>query len=544
VIAGLCLLVLTPQGQDGPFAVRTAGAGVEARTVVSADRRAIACIEALRHLAAAMDWNIRVDSEPLENDLRFCAVDLDIADQDPRTVARLVAVAGGADAVFDDGGAGAGMRPTLHVTRPPDAATASGRNRLRQLAGQWYRSFLVGELRNEPLVAAEANEVRMHLGHLLAETGDLEAAIPFFSEVWAERPGEHAAAALLRLAQTHVELAAQHRDKASARAGYQKAEEWARKLLDTQPSSPQATGAAIALGRALLGQAVVAVDANHARELADRCRTELAARVMRLRDSAGVLEVWLLVGEAQFRLEWPTRVFESMLALRESGSFPELDPRQLRDYHFLLGYGALGSDEPALAMKALEWFLIHAESDDRRGMANVMLADAYLRQRRFVEARSAAMAARDHFMASLEPSWRTEALKQWARTALAVGDEETAFQELEVLVHREDDPELVLFLVDQLVADRQWQRAISVARVLHAREGAAGDAARFRAIAAMFAQAEAGNSLGEFPALARDLAPRIADPKLRSRCAELIGDAYTAAGQLEAAADAYRGILR
>ncbi len=540
------LVGLAPQGPDSPFSLRKIAAvdgGVE-RVVVSADRRAVACFDALQQLAVAMDWNVRFDSKPLESDLRFCAIDLDFADQDPRIIGQLVAVAGGADVVFDAGSTVAGMRPTLHVTRKPDVATESGRNRLRGLAGQWYRSFLVDELRHEPLVAKETMKVRMHLGQLLAENGDLEAALPFFVAVYDQRPGDQVAAAVLRMAVTHLELGAQQRDRDAARAQFEKAEEWSRRLLETQPSAPEVTGATVALGRALLGQASVATDAQQARDLCDRCRTELAARVIRLFDTAEMLDVWLLVGDAQFRLEWPGRVYETMLTLRESANFGDLDDRQYRDYHFLLGYGALGSNKPELAMKALEWFLIHADSDRRRGLANVLLADAYLQQNKFVEARAAAVTAREHFMADLEPQWRTQALRLWARTALALGDKEGAFQELEVLVHREDDPDLVLFLVDELIADRQWQRAISVARLVSARDGQPGDLARFKTMTAMYEQAKASKNLVEFPSQAREIAPRIKDKELRARCSELIGDAYTALGQLEAAADAYRGILR
>src|SRR5262249_43062655 len=159
--------------------------------------------------------------------------------------------------------------------------------------------------------------------------------------------------------------------------------------------------------------------------------------------------------------------------------------------HFLLGYGALGSDKPELAMKALEWFLIHAEGDRRVGMANVLLADSYLQQHRYVQARAAAGAARQQYMGGLTPVWRTPARRLWARTALALGDKETAFQELEVLVHRDDDPDLVLFLVDELTADKQWQRAISVARLLGGRDGAMADQARFKTVRALYEQAVA-----------------------------------------------------
>lgn len=545
MIAALLSLLLI-QGQDpSVFVVTKVGAqGSAQRTTVTADRRAVSCLDALRQLADAVDWNLRVDSKPLENDLRFHTVDLDLGGQDPRVVGQLIAVSAGADIVFDEGKPEDGERPTLHVTRKPDPATESGRNRLRGLAEQWYRSFLVDELRHEPLVETEGDRVRMNLGRLLVENGNLEAAMPVFAEVYDHRPGELVASAVLRLAQTNLDYADGQRDADAARKGYEKAEEWARKLLEHHPSAPEAAGATVALGRAMLGQARLAADPQKTRDLCDRCRAELASRVMRLMDSVEMLDVWLVVGEAQFQLEWPTRVLETMLTLRESRNFDNLDPRQFRDYHFLLGYGALGSDKPELAMKSLEWFLIHADGDRRTGMANVLLADAYLKLGRFVQARAAAVSVRQKFMQDLNPAWRTRALQLWARTALALGDKESAFQELEVLVHRENDPQLVLFLTEELIQDQQWQRAISVARILSTGEGGVADQARYKMVRALHEQAKAGKSMRDFPAQARELAVRIQDVELRGKCAERIGEAYTELGQLEAAADAYRGILR
>lgn len=547
MIAALSLLMasLLPQGQEPVFVVadRVSESG-GTTTTISGDRRSISCLEALQQLTATMGWNVHVESKPLENDLQFSSVNLAFTGQDPLVVAQLIAVAGGGDVVFDAGQPAAGMRPVLHVTRKPDGATESGRQRLRGMAGDWYRSFLQDELQNEPLVEDEAMRVRMNLGRLLVENGELERALPLFAEVYEHRPGVHVPTALLRLAQTSNDLAATTRDKDQAKKRFEQAESWCRKLLELYPSSPEATGATVALGRSLLGQASVAPDQNRMRDLCDRCRTELAARVMRLNDTVEMCDVWLLVGEAQFRLEWASRVYETMLTLRESPNFGDLDDRQFRDYHFLLGYGALGSQKAELAMQSFEWFLIHSEGDPRRAFAHVMLADAYMQLGRYVEARAAALTVRKQYMAELEPRWRTRALQLYARTGLAIGDKENAYQELEVLVHRQDDPDLVLFLADQLIEDRQWQRAISVTRILQNRPGKQGDLARFKAVQALYEQAKASKSLAEFPALARELAPKIEDRDLRSQCAELIGDAYTQIGQLEAAADAYRGILR
>lgn len=539
----LLIAASMPQGQGPTFAKTETRVEGIARTTIASDRRAVTCKLALEELASTMGWKLLIESAPLENDLRASTVDFAIDGQDARMTAQLVAIAAGADVVFEEPSAPSGETAILHVTRTPTADTEAGRQRLRAVASQWYRSYLQDELRYEPESKEESTRVRMHLGHLLVEQGELEAALPFFSEVYDRRPSEHVPSALLRMAQANREIGAQTRDLNKARERYEQAEKWCRKLLELHPASPESSGATVELGRALLGQARVAPDEQRMHELCDRCRTEIGARAMRLQNTAEMLDVWLVVGEAQYRLDWPGRVYETMLTLRESANFGDLNDRQFSDYHFLLGYGALGSGHLELAMQSLEWFLVHALADRRRASAHVMLADAYLKLGRYIEARASALAARQK-MADLDARQRTEALRLYARTGLALGDKESAFEELEVLVHREDDPELALYLVDELIADRQWQRAISVARILHGRDNEHGDQARFKSVVALFEQARASKTLPEFPALAREIAPRIHDKELRARCAEMIGDAYAEMGQLEAAADAYRGILR
>lgn len=536
---------LVAQGGGELFSVRTVAVeGARPRVFVAADARSVACLDALRGLSAAVNWNITIESSPLENDLRFATVDLDLADQDPRMVAQLIAVAAGADCVFDEAVAAEGARPTLHVVRPPSPETDSGRQRLRSLAGQWYRSFLRDELQYEPVVQAEGVQVRMHLGELLAENGDLEAAIAFFTQAWEKRPNDHVATAVLRIAECHLDLAHAAVDRQVQKAGYAKAEEWARRVLDTMPSAPEITPATILLGKAMLGQAMAEPQADAAKRQAERCQTELRVRVIRLVDSVQMLDVWLLAGQAQFVMERPDRVMETMLTLRESPWFADMSERQYVDYHFLLGYGALGSAKPELAMRSLEWFQIHAENDPRRGIGFVLLAESYLAQHRFVQARAASIEARSRFLGGMSADWRERTLKVWARSALALGEKESAFQELEQLVLRGGEPELSLFLVDEMLADRQWQRAISVAAPLIDVDSPLGDRARFKTVTAMFDQAVASDHLDDFPAQAIRLAPKIQDPELRSRTATMIGDAYTRLGKIEHAADAYRGILR
>jgi tetratricopeptide (TPR) repeat protein len=518
--------------------------GAPPRHVVAADQRAIDCLEALRRLSAAMNWNLSVESTPLENDLRFATVDLNLVDQDPRIIAQLIAVAAGADCVFHDPLPVDGARTTMHVVRVPSGETESGRQRLRAMAGQWYRSFLRDELRNEPLVQREGVQVRLRLGQLLLDSGDLGAAIVHFTEVYEQRPNDHVAAAILAVAGCHLDLAKGHVDAERRMAEFQSAEQWARRLLERMPSAPEVAPATILLGRALLGQAQAEPRRDLALQKARLCQDELRARIIRLLDSVEMLEVWLLAAQAQFLLEQPERVYETMLSLRESAWFAHLGKQQLLDYHFLLGYGALGKGEHDLAMRSLEWFLVNGENDARRGRTFVLLAESYLALQRFVQARAASTEARQKHLGSMTPDWRERTLRVWAKSALALGEKEAAFVELEQMVLRGEEPELSLFLADEMLADRQWQRAIAVVRPMLDAENAAGDRARFKTVQALFEQGAASRHLDDFPAQAIQIAPRILDPVLRSKVATLIGDAYTRLGKLEHAADAYRGILR
>lgn len=539
------LAVAAVAAQASPFAVRdVAVAGGRSQTVVAADVRAIACLDALRGLSASCGWNIVVESTPLENDLRFATVDLNLADQDPRMVAQLVAVAAGADCVFDEPAPTEGARTTLHVVRTPSDDTEAGRQRLRAMAGQWYRSFLREELQFEPAVQKDGVAARMSLGETLVQNGDLAGAIPFFTEAWDKRPHDHVAAAALRLAECHLDLARGFHERALRKTEFQKAELWARRILDSLPSSPEAGKATVLLGRALLGVAAAEADREAVTAQAEVCQAELRARTVRLAGSPAMVDVWLLSAEAQLLIERADRVHETMQTLRASPWFGEMSEDQFRDYHFLLGYGALGVGKADLAMRALEWFLIHAGADGRRGMANVMLAEAYLALDRYVQARAASVEARTRHLGSMSSAWRERTYKVWARSALALGEKDAAFLELEQIVMRGDEPELSLFLIDAMVADRQWQRAIAVAAPMLDLDGKHGDLARFKTVEALHAQAIAGDHLAEFTTQAVRIAPLLKDAELRSRCATMIGDAYTRLGKLEHAADAYRGILR
>ena len=552
-IASLALLAsLGARDAEDSFTVRNVDlpGGAATQTVVSADRRAVTTFDALHDLTQTMNWNLQVESRKLEEGLRSFTVDLDLKDQDPRMVGQLLAVAAGADTSFDAGEPGVGRRPTLHVMRKPGPETGSGRNRLRQLAAQWYRSFLGDELRHEPLVNEEAARVRMELGQLMFDRGEFEEAIQEFFKVHDERSIPYAPTALLRMAQAQVELANFTTDRDRARDHARRAVVWAETLLRDFAHSPEATGATVALGRALLREAAVAEDAEASMLVYDRCRKALWARVMKLRDTVEMLDVWLLMGEAAFHLEQPSDVYESMLTLRESPNFEDLSDRQFRDYHFLLGYASLGLGKFDLAMRSLEWFLIHCEGDSRRRLANLMLAEAYLELGSFLEAQAAGIEAginqRPALWVGGSARWQSRASLLWARILLAVGHKEEAFLDLESLERAggKPDPQLVLFLVDQLLVDDQWQRAVAAARVLFDGGDEFADLARFKTVQALYEQSVASKSFADFPVRARELAVEVNDANLQRKCAEMIGDAYSAMGRREAAADAYRGFLR
>ena len=244
-------------------------------------------------------------------------------------------------------------------------------------------------------------------------------------------------------------------------------------------------------------------------------------------------------GVEEQRLDLDAEDIAELYAYLQANAHPDH-----RDYRYLLGYGALGTEDPELAMRAFEWFLLHAEDDERKGPVYVMLAEAYFAEGRFLEGRAAAVEARRRYLPHMAETWRERALKIWARTGLALGHKEEAFLELEQLVIRGDEPELALFLMDELLADRQWQRAMAVGRGFLGRRDEFGDAARFRQVQALYAQARAGGHLADFPAQAIPLAPKVQDQDLRRQIATMIGEAYTELEMLEHAADAFRGILR
>ena len=124
------------------------------------------------------------------------------------------------------------------------------------------------------------------------------------------------------------------------------------------------------------------------------------------------------------------------------------------------------------------------------------------------------------------------------------GDKEAAFRDLESEVRRTFDPGLILFLIDEFLNEKRYQRAITTADLLDDEDTPQGDQARYRKVLAMWRQAKQTNVIEDFPPKAVDVARRIQDKELQSKVSEIIGQAYEAVGELQKASEAYRGILR
>jgi len=490
--------------------------------LLSADRTVTAA-GALNELAETMNWTVIFQPRHLLNDLGMVSLDLALVDQDPRLIAQLLANAGGADVVFDEGSLHAD-HTTMHVIPVPDEYSDEGRQRLRARASQWYQNFLIDELRRDPTLEEDAMQVRMHLGQLLRDSGDLDGAIRFYGQIREEDPiHELAVSASLKVAECYFEL-----------GDYDRAERWTKIVLDRSGMPPEKPLATILLGRILL-----------ATDRVDECITQLESRILRLDRRRAVLDAYLVLGEAHLELAQSDRVYQRMLTLaRAIEDWPELSPEQWLDYHFLRGYGAAGTNRPAEAIEFLERFLIRADDHPRRGHAFVLLSQAYLDNKQYLEARAAAIEATGTYMATMDPLWRRQARKLLARSSLALGDKDSAFDELEREVIQHRDPELSLFLIDEFMADQRWQRAINTARPLTEREDAIADQARVRMARAMFQQARNARSWGGFAAEVKQLVLAMQDPPLRVEVMELLAAAYEGMGDTERAADVIRGVLR
>jgi tetratricopeptide (TPR) repeat protein len=517
------LLAPSPQGPQELYAVRSDGDAVR----VSANRLGVPADTALRELGSAVGWGVEFETEQLRGRMSLLGLDLAFTGQSPRTVAQLVAVAGGGDVVFDDRTELGVARTRILVVSPPAAATESGRQRLRRHAIDWYRTFLQDELRHDPLVEEEGMRARMQMAALLREQGELEEAASVFASVPELEPShDWVPAALLRLAQCRFDLGPEH---------WEKAEQAARELTLRHPALPQAAAGTVLLGRILI-----------ARGRYEECVKTLTASWLRLAGTPEIVDLYLLAGEAEYRLGRPAEVRRAMDILDSAHEFRELDRRQWLDYLFLRGYALQELGEQPAATEALELFLGTGVDDPRRGIAFVILGRSYLAQGLYVQARAAAIEAHHLKVGGrMDVGWAREASKLFAKTALEIGDKDQAFDKLEVEVRRspEADPELVLYLARAFLDERRYQKAIITCDLIADRSDDFGDQARLLRVEAMWMQAEAAGSLASFPERALPYAVKVTGTDNQRRVAETLGRVYEELGLVERAADAYRGML-
>lgn len=494
---------------------------------VSGDRPGIGATPALQELGDVLGWQVVFATHELRSELERVTLDLSFDDRDARTIAHLIAAAGDADVVFDDRSGPDGGTTVLHVVPAPSAATESGRQRLRRWAMQWYQRFLADDQRQQPLVAEKAMEVRMHLGDLLLQQGLVQDAIKDFQEVHDADPSHpYVPQALLKMAQAYYDL-----------GQLDQAEHWSREVAQLNPARPETAQATVLLGRVLLAQGRY-----------DECVAEMRAALLPLAGTPEVVDLVLLIADAHRHRGRPDYVLDQMRLLAKRHDFHELSRQQWLDYHFLRGFGAEGTGQTAEAIEALEIFLATSAGDPRRAEAFVMLARAYLTAEKYVEARAAALQALAQ-KGKLSPELRRESRIVQARTALALGDEDSALEDLEREVRRDPtgSPELILYTVQANIDAERYEKAVAVAELLTHVEGRVGDQARVLDLQARWLQAQKGpkpDLMRGFLEHAREVAPHIADEEMQRKAAELIGKAYASIGDWDHALEAYLGVLR
>lgn len=525
-IGSFALIASAAIAQEPMFDVSGTGDHV----VLSANRTGVPGDQALRDLASVMGWGVEFETEQLRGRMSVIGVDLAFTGQNPRIVAGLIAVASGGDVVFNDRTELGEQRTTMMVVSPAAPNTESGRQRLRRRAIHWYRTFLQDELEFDPLVAEHGMDARMHMAQLLMDQGALREAALMFAEVPSRDPShDYVPAALLKEAECRFELGPEH---------WAEAEEAVRDLRLRHPSLPQAAAGTVLLGKLLLAQ-----------ERYHECVKTMTAGYLRLAGTPELIDLYLLVARAEYELRNPQNVLRTMNILDGGHDFRQLDQQQWLDYLFLRGYALHGIGEYEESIEPLELFLGAGKEDPRRGIAFLLLGRTYLALERFVEARAAAIEA--YYIkvgGQLDAYWSREVSKFYAQSALEIGDREIAFEKLEVEVRKspESEPELAIYLAEAFMKERRYQKAIITCELITNLQNDWGDKARLLRVEAMWAQALAAGPTGirAFPERAIEHTKGIKDSQRLRRISEIFGRAYEMNGEIDKAADAYRGLLR
>lgn len=494
---------------------------------VSANRRVPVGL-ALEQLVAVLGWKVRFEPYTLANDLKFEHINLAFDEQDPQVVIRLLAAASGVGAEIDhwrdQNGA---LQTTVWVLPIPDPNSLEGRQRLRNEAARWYTNFLRAPIDSDPLRESEAATVQMKLARMLKEGGELAGAAQHFRELVDSKVnhGLHKVATL-RLAECLFEL-----------QEYEEALQAVDGLIRNHALAPTTGPALLLLGDLLL-----------ATQDYESCAARLDARLIGMSQTPYYVDMILKIATAYMYLADPEQTLRHMRMLSQVQDEAEVysfSYAQDMDRFFLWGYGALGTGRSEEAMDRLELFIARAPGDPRVGVAFVMLGEAYLASGKLLEARSAALEARQYLGSQfMDAHWKRETGKLLARTALALGQKDSAFDELEVIVRDVKDPLLTLYLVDELLGDRQFTRAISNARRLVGQTDVHGDTARFKTVEALYLQARTTGVWTGFHDEAVPMLRRILDRDMQGRAVEMVAEGYRAKGDLEAAADAIQGAIR
>jgi tetratricopeptide (TPR) repeat protein len=532
----LGLLGLASVPEVGIFTVKGKG---DAATV-SANTNGVTADAALRALARAMGWAYRPATERVVEELTRVSIDLSFTDQKPRIIAHLIAVTAGMDVAFDDRTTTVGYTAIMHVAPAQPGDTPAGRERLRKWAVHWYRTFLSMEA--DPLVEEQGLKVSMHLGNLRMAQGDLEGAIQAFSKIYSlgSTNTNYWTLALLRMAQAAFEL-----------GKLEQAEKWAKELTHQHPSLGPTAAATVLVGKILLKAKNQDGSPRY-----DECVRFLEASSLRLAGAPEVVDIYLLIAEAERYRDRPAKMLRVLDVLAGARPTTEWSRKQWLDYHFLRGIGAEGvaatlsegdqrTERLREAIRAMELFLGVGTDDPRRGVAFVVLGRGYLGTNRYLEARAAALEALGN-RTRLDRIWLQHARILEAKTALVLDDRDVAFMNLETQVRKpsEHKPALILFLVDALIEAGRYQQAITNADLLTQQKGIWGDRARYRRVLAMFKSAQDTGIYTGFTEQAIRIARRIDDKAEQRKVAELIGKAYEAQQMIDKAADAYRGMLR
>ncbi len=547
IAAALCLGLLMPQFQSGDSMFAITGKGEDRR--VSADRPSVSAADALRTLGTVMGWDVEFETVGLRENLANRPLALAFVDQDPRTIASLIAAAGNADVVFDDVSRAALLRPQANIVSLPSADTESGRNRLMKHSVDWYHTFLQEELSFEPLRKREGMRARMDLAKLLMDRGDYDTAAEQYLQVHKEnRTHEYVPLALLKLSECFYEMGAQLQrrvdskdaviaEEARAEQGefFDKSEKYARLVSERHAEKWESAKATVFLGKIMLAQ-----------QRYSECVNFMTANYLRLTGTPEIVDLYLITGQAEQARGNTQRVLDAMLTLEGAlDEFRGMTREQMLDYLFMRADALqrLGHHEEAV-FTVHEFFGL-GPGDGRRGAAFVIMGRAYLALGQVLEAWSAALEAHS-LRPIMDRNWAREEGRFYAKAALEVGDRDEAFErlELEVRDRPESEPELVLYLVDAFVAQGRFEKAVITAALLVDYEDEWGDQARMKTVEAMWKQADAANQMAGFPRKALPYALRIKDKSKQEAVSELFGKAYERMGLIDLAAKAYRGILQ